>query len=314
MPSTFTTNLHLELQATGENSGAWGQNLNNNVFSIIDQVLGNTFNLPLTNSDVTLNTAQSQNNFISLTGNLTANVNVIFPNIGRTYFVRNGTSGPFTVTLKTSAAGGAAVAIPQGSAGFYILSGGDVISLWGSVAISGGTINIGSNPLVAGASTLSSLTVTGGNINNALNGVFNGTSTQVILGTLHPSGDSGIVILRPCGYSSSSGQTLIDSGGNMSVAGNITANSDVRLKEDVAPLDPDAAMDAVRRANPVSYTMKETGSKGIGFIAQEMREIVPELVHEGEEYLSLAYGNYVAVLSAALKQIDARLSRLEARR
>lgn len=123
MASTFSTNLNLELQGTGEDSGVWGQNLNNNVFSIIDAVMGNTLQLPLTNIDVTLTTNQSQNNFISLTGILTGNVNIIFPAIGRTYFVSNKTTGAFTVLLKTSDVASNSILIGQGKSGFYILHG-----------------------------------------------------------------------------------------------------------------------------------------------------------------------------------------------
>jgi len=128
MPSTFSPNLHMELQATGEDAGTWGQNLNNNVFSVLDSSLGNTLQLPLTNVDVTLNTAQTQNNFIDLSGTLTANVNVIFPLIGRTYFVRNRTTGNFTVTLKTTASLAFTVVIPQGTARYVTLDGSDVLS------------------------------------------------------------------------------------------------------------------------------------------------------------------------------------------
>lgn len=126
MPSTFSPNFHLELQATGENAGTWGQVLDNGVFSILDAALGNTLSLPLTNTNVTLNTAQSQNNFIDLSGTLTGNVQIIFPAIGRTYFVRNGTTGNFSVTLKTAVAG-ATYVLQQGQTRFIVLNGTDVL-------------------------------------------------------------------------------------------------------------------------------------------------------------------------------------------
>ena len=138
MPTTFTPNLNLSLQATGEDVGTWGGNLNTGVISILDAALGGTLALPLSNADVTLNTAQSQNNFISLTGTITANINVIFPNIGRTYIVRNSTTGAFTVTLKT-VAGGATVTIAQGAIIVIALTGGDIV-----------TDNIGFTPVQQG--------------------------------------------------------------------------------------------------------------------------------------------------------------------
>lgn len=128
MPSTFSDNLHLELQATGEDVGTWGDNLNNNVFNILDASLGDTLSLPLSASDVTLTTTQTQNNFIDLTGALIANINVIFPAIGRTYYIRNGTTGNFTITLKTSAVGGLSYVIPRGLSTFVVLNGTDVLN------------------------------------------------------------------------------------------------------------------------------------------------------------------------------------------
>lgn len=127
MPSSFSTNLHLELQATGENSGTWGALLNSNDFTILDNVLGGVQTLSLSSTDVTVNTTQSQNNLIKLTGTLTANVSVIFPAIGRTYVVQNSTTGAFTVTLKIGASTGTAIA--QGTTGIYVLDASDVAPL-----------------------------------------------------------------------------------------------------------------------------------------------------------------------------------------
>ncbi|API52845.1 hypothetical protein BMW22_15580 [Rhizobium leguminosarum] len=129
MVSTFTPNLNLNLQGTGDNVNTWGQVLNNNVFSIVDAAMGNTLSLPLAAADVTLTTIQTQNNFIDLSGALLTNINIIFPQIGRTYFVRNRTTGNFTVTLKTSAVGGVTYVIPQGLSTMVVLNGTDVLAL-----------------------------------------------------------------------------------------------------------------------------------------------------------------------------------------
>lgn len=151
MPSTYSPNFNLELQATGENTGTWGQRLNLYALSILDGALGNTLSLPLTNVNVTLNTAQSQNNFIDLSGTLTGNVSIIFPQIGRTYFVRNGTTGAFNVTLRTSAVGGVTYVLQQGQSRFIVLNGTDVLiptdgvgALW--TMASAATTDLGTAP------------------------------------------------------------------------------------------------------------------------------------------------------------------------
>lgn len=127
MPSTFTTNLNLELQGTGENSGTWGAVLNSAALAIVDQAMGGVQTLSLSSSNVTVTTSQSQNNAFKLTGTLTANVDVTFPAIGRTYFVANNTTGNFTVTLKC-AGGGTSAVIEQGRNGFFILDAVNVIA------------------------------------------------------------------------------------------------------------------------------------------------------------------------------------------
>lgn len=127
MVSTFTPNGHFELQGTGDNSGTWGSVLNSNVITTIDQVFGGVQTLSLASVDVTVSTSQSQNNAILLTGVLTNDVSVIFPSIGRTFYVANNTTGAHSVTLKTASAG-VTVVIPQGGSGFYILTGANVLA------------------------------------------------------------------------------------------------------------------------------------------------------------------------------------------
>lgn len=126
MSSTFTPNLNLELQATGDGINVWGQHLNNNVFAILDSVLGAGLGVGLTNTNVTLTTTQMQNSYFLLTGVLTANVVLFFQDVGRTVIVNNNTSGAFTVNLKTVNVASNSVLIPQGTAAFFLLGGGNI--------------------------------------------------------------------------------------------------------------------------------------------------------------------------------------------
>jgi hypothetical protein len=140
MASTYTSNLHLELQATGENSGTWGSLLNANDFTILDNVLGNVQTISLSSTDVTLTTTQTQVNWIKFTGALTADVSVIFPAIGRTYLVTNSTTGSHTVTLKIGTSTG--TTIQQGYTQFVGLDGSDVTKTTQPyVPLSGGTMS-----------------------------------------------------------------------------------------------------------------------------------------------------------------------------
>ena len=93
--------------------------------------------------------------------------------------------------------------------------------------------------------------------------------------------------------------------GDLTVTRNVTAYSDERLKSDIETLDGSK----VYEMRGVSFT--KDGEAGSGVIAQELQKVAPELVHEGEEYLSVAYGNLVGYLIEAVKELKAELDELK---
>ena len=97
----------------------------------------------------------------------------------------------------------------------------------------------------------------------------------------------------------------IDVSGNLTATGNVTAYSDERLKSDVETLDGSK----VYNMRGVSFT--KDGEAGSGVIAQELQKVAPELVHEGGEYLSVAYGNLVGYLIEAVKDLKAEVDELK---
>ncbi|MCQ2105944.1 MAG: tail fiber domain-containing protein [Fibrobacter sp.] len=96
--------------------------------------------------------------------------------------------------------------------------------------------------------------------------------------------------------------------GNILVTGESTAYSDARLKTDIKDLDFRGAL------MPKSFV--KDGKQSIGFIAQEVRKLYPELVH-GEEtedsYLSLNYGAITAVLACQTNKHDKQIEMLKKR-
>ena len=63
----------------------------------------------------------------------------------------------------------------------------------------------------------------------------------------------------------------------------------------------------------VTYNYKSElndGQRGTGVIAQEMQQVMPEVVEEGQ-YLSVAYGNLVGVLIEAVKELQAEIKELK---
>jgi hypothetical protein len=112
MANTTSASLKLTVQATGENSGTWGQITNTNLL-ILEQAIGGyagvglnaTTGATLVFSNGALSNGKNQ--VIKLTGTITSNVNVTIPDsIQKTYIVENATSGAFTITFKTSSGTG----------------------------------------------------------------------------------------------------------------------------------------------------------------------------------------------------------------
>lgn len=121
---------------------------------------------------------------------------------------------------------------------------------------------------------------------------------------------SGVFYMRPNGIASAAGQAYIDGAGNFVAAGNVYAFSDRRLKDNVLPLQ--SVGDAIDAICPVSYTLRESGQDGIGFIAQDVQEFFPELVHESElGILGLSYSNLTAILWREVQDLRGRVKVLE---
>lgn len=108
MASTFSTDLKLELMATGENAGTWGTKTNTNL-NLIQQavagyqevsIAGGAQTTALVMSDATISNAR--NAVIKFTGAITGNQVVTIPDgIEKVYTIINGTTGAFTVQFKT---------------------------------------------------------------------------------------------------------------------------------------------------------------------------------------------------------------------
>ena len=97
--------------------------------------------------------------------------------------------------------------------------------------------------------------------------------------------------------------------GDFTARGNVTAYSDARLKHDVKTLDN--ALDTVQQLRGVSYKWNRDNSTGIGFIAQEVEAVCPELVLDGA-HKSIAYGNVTAILVEVVKELRAEVEQLRA--
>ena len=119
--------------------------------------------------------------------------------------------------------------------------------------------------------------------------------------------------------------------GDVNYTGTLTNVSDRKLKYDVKPLT--GATNILNQLQPKSYLYKQDGEAGylnlsegkqFGFIAQELEEVVPELVREqvqpkgfkkdGQvEYKAVNYMGLIPILTQALKEQQELIEQLEKR-
>ena len=110
-----------------------------------------------------------------------------------------------------------------------------------------------------------------------------------------------------------------DDNGNWTAVGNVTAYSDQKLKTNVNTIND--ALSIVGKLRGVSFDWKESGKHSIGLIAQEVEEVLPELVvtnrttvpNTGEttEIKSVDYGKIVGVLINAINELKAEVDALK---
>ena len=102
----------------------------------------------------------------------------------------------------------------------------------------------------------------------------------------------------------------------LTAVGDVTAFSDARLKTDIAPITE--ALAKVRALNGVTFARRAdlvsatAPRRHAGLIAQEVEAVLPEVVQIDDAGMrSLAYGNLVALLVEAIKEIAVRVDACE---
>jgi hypothetical protein len=172
---------------------------------------------------------------------------------------------------------------------------------------------VGASEIAANAVGASELNVSGNGSNTQfLRSDGDGTFTWAV-----PSDTNTNTTYSAGNGLSLSGTTFTMSGsysGSFTATGNITAYSDERLKENVETIE--GALDKVSQMRGVTYNYKSDlndGQRGTGVIAQEMQQVMPEVVEEGE-YLSVAYGNIVGVLIEAVKELKEELDQCKCKK
>ena len=128
MPSSYSSSLRFNLQATGENTNTWGSLLNTGALALIDSAIAGFTTIALT-GNVTLSTAngssdQARTAMLKLTGS--ASYQVTIPAVSKQYLIWNASSYQQTIA---SAGGGSSIILPAVSKVYVGTDGTNVFEL-----------------------------------------------------------------------------------------------------------------------------------------------------------------------------------------
>jgi len=132
MPSTYSTNLKIELIALGEQVGTWGTTTNGNLGTALEQAIVGRVTVSFAsdaNKTLTLsNTNAAQDAralFLNLTSavSLTTTRDLIVPAINKNYIVKNATTGSQSIRVIVAGVG---VTIPNGRTALIYNDGTDI--------------------------------------------------------------------------------------------------------------------------------------------------------------------------------------------
>lgn len=124
------------------------------------------------------------------------------------------------------------------------------------------------------------------------------------------------VQIDPAGHMRMAGDLSV--GGDICAVGTIGACSDARYKTDVTQLE--GALAQLARVRGVNFNWRTDvfpdknfrADRDFGFIAQELKEVVPQVVTLGQDgYYSVDYGRLTPILVEAVKELDAKTRRID---
>ncbi len=128
MASTYSTNLKIQLMATGENTGTWGSVTNTNLGTALEEAIVGSTTVAFNGADVTLtltnsNAAQTARNLrLVLTGTSSGARQLVVPALEKTFIIKNELSDTCTVLVS----GQTGVAVPAGKTMWLYNDGTDV--------------------------------------------------------------------------------------------------------------------------------------------------------------------------------------------
>jgi hypothetical protein len=205
------------------------------------------------------------------------------------------------------------------------ISLGSNVNITGSITISGNVDGVDVSVLNSNINTfsssvltrLSALEVAESNLESFTSSINTTIKTRLNAETV-VSGSSQVTLSSTTGYGSVLNQAVLTSSSptfvNLTATGTITETSSLRYKENVETIK--YGLDRVLQMRGVTYNKKDNGVKEVGVIAEEIYEVLPEVVLKNEEgdIDSVSYSRITAVLIEAIKDLKKEIEDLKANR
>lgn len=218
MASSYSTDLKLELQVTGENAGTWGDITNTNLVLLQQAIAGyqtvsiaggaQTTALAMTNATL----SNARNAVIELTGTITGNQIVTVPDgIEKIWTIYNNTTGAFTVQFKTVSGTGYTFGTTDKTTRIFYSDGTNIVNP--------GFVN------TTGTDTLTNKTLTAPIIANA-GFIADANSNEQIVFTTTANASNEITIANAA---TGNNPTLTASGSDANVGFNLTPKGTGRI-------------------------------------------------------------------------------------
>jgi hypothetical protein len=332
MASTYS-NLKIQLMATGENSGTWGNVTNDNLGVALEEAIVGSADVTFASGNVTLtltdtNASQTARNLrLNLTGTTGGARDLIVPAIEKLYIVNNGCAD--TVTIKVT--GQTGIPVPTGKTLFVYNNGTDCVNAithLTSLTLAS-ALPIGSGGTGVTAAATNGQLLIGNGSGFTLAGVT-GTSNQIVV----TNGSGSITLSTPQAINTASsvqfgsfgvGTAASGTTGEIRATNNVTAfyTSDRKFKTNIQSIPNALAKVAAIGGKTFEWTEDYLNDHGgedgyflqkndFGVIAQDVQSVFPMAVRaKPDGTLAVDYEKLCALAFAAIIELKAEVDALK---
>ena len=236
MPSTYSPDLRIELIANGEQSGTWGSTTNTNLGTLIEDAISGMASVSVVSDNqalLALNGSEDQARCAAISLSTSSwgsptNFNIYVPPVTKLYVINNASSYVATIYCSTvlgdTTEAGTGVAVPAGKSVLVRSDNTNIVEQLNQVV---GPFSVGGALAVTGTSTLTGAVSAPAGVTGNLTGNVTGNLTGNVsagAGTISTTNwtiteSGGVLFFKHSGTN----KAKLDSSGNLTVVGNITA-------------------------------------------------------------------------------------------